>query len=425
MDTEAERSVGGFIRTLSQPRAFLVALAAIGPGLLVMLADTDVGNVAVAAQAGAHWGFRLLPLLLALIPVLYIIQELTVRLGIFTRKGLAELIRERFGRTWSVIAGIGLAVVVLASLVTEFTGVAGVGELYGVSRNLSVSLAGAVLLAIVATGTYRRIEFITLWIGLFQLAFFLVAATARPGMHRVAHEMVDIPFSNGAFWLLVAAVIGACFNPWMMFYQQSAVVDKRLGQHQYTVSRIETAVGAVLTQLLTAAVLFAAATSFGPHGFDGNLETVGDISRAMKPLLGASLGPLVFSIGVLGASMVAAVVCSLALAWGIGELCGMRRMLEHEPQRLRWFFLTYVAGTIAAGALVLFSRNLLWLAILAQVVNVFMLPLMVGFLIALAATCLPHPLRIRGRYLWLTVCLAVVTCGCGLFGGLQRIFGGS
>jgi Mn2+/Fe2+ NRAMP family transporter len=386
-----------------------------------MLADTDVGNVAVAAQAGAHWGFRLLPLLLALIPALYIIQELTVRLGIFTRKGLSELIHERFGRTWSVLAGIGLAVVVLASLVTEFTGVAGVGELYGVSRNLSVSLAGAVLLAIVTTGTYRRIEFITLWIGLFQLAFFAVAATAHPSMHRVAHEMIDIPFGNGAFWLLVAAIIGACFNPWMMFYQQSAVVDKRLGQDQYTVSRIETAVGAVITQLLTAAVLLAAATSFGPHGFDGSLKTVGDISRAMKPLLGPLLGPLVFSVGVLGASMVAAVVCSLALAWGIGELCGMRRMLEHEPKRLRWFFLIYAAGVIAAGALVLFSPNLLWLAILAQVANVFMLPLVVGFLIALAATCLPDRFRLRGRYLWLTVGLAIVTCGCGLFGGIRGI----
>src|SRR6516165_8291363 len=111
----------------SKPRTLLVALAAIGPGLLVMLADADVGNVATSAQAGAHWGFRLLPLLLALIPVLYVIQELTVRLGIFTRRGLSELVRERFGRTWSVIAGVGLVSVVIASLVTEFTGVGGVG----------------------------------------------------------------------------------------------------------------------------------------------------------------------------------------------------------------------------------------------------------------------------------------------------------
>ena len=408
---------------ISKPRTLLVALAAIGPGLLVMLADADVGNVATSAQAGAHWGFRLLPLLLALIPVLYVIQELTVRLGIFTRRGLGELVRERFGRTWSVIAGVGLVTVVLASLVTEFTGVAGVGELYGVSRYLCVPLAGAVLLGIVATGSYRRIEYVTLWIGLFQFAFILVAATARPDIHRVTHEMLDLPLGNGAFWFLGAAIIGACFNPWMMFYQQSAVVDKQLTQRDYRVSRIETAVGAVVAQLLTAAVLFAAAATFGPQGFNGTLETVGDISEAMKPLLGASTGPLVFSAGVLGASIVAAVVCSLAMAWGIGELCGLRRSLEHEPQRLRWFFLIYVAGTLATAALVLLSPNLLWLAILAQVVNVFMLPLVVGFLIILAATCLPNRYRLRGWYLWLTIALSVATCGAGLVGAAQGTVG--
>jgi Mn2+/Fe2+ NRAMP family transporter len=379
-----------------------------------MLADCDVGNVATSAQAGAHWGFRLLPLLIALIPVLYVIQELTVRLGIFAGRGLGELVRERFGPTWSVITTAGLITVVLASLVTEFTGVAGVGELYGVRRYLSVSLAVAALLAIVATCAYRRIERITLWIGLFQGAFFVVAATAHPAAHRVMHEMTDPPLRNHTFLFLGAALIGACFNPWMMFYQQSAVVDKGLSASDYTGARIETGVGAVVAQLLTAAVLYAAATTFGPLGFDGSLETVGDISESMKPLLGATLGPLVFSAGVLGASMVAAVVCSLALAWGIGELCGVHRALETHPQRVRWFRLTYVAGTIAAAALVLLSPNLLYLNILSQVTNVFMLPLIVGFVIILAATCLPQRRRLRGPYLWLTVCLCALTCGAGL-----------
>jgi Mn2+/Fe2+ NRAMP family transporter len=404
-------------------RSFLLALAALGPGLLVMLADTDAGNVGTAAQAGARWGFRLLPLVLVLIPALYIFQELTVRLGIFTSRGLGELVREQFGRTWSVIAGIGLVFVVLASLVTEFTGVAGVGELYGVPRGFCVPLAGAALVAIAATGTYRRVEYITLWIGMFQLAFFAVAVTARPGVHRIVHEMTDIPLGKSGFWYLGAALIGATFNPWMMFYQQSAVADKKLRAEDYRLSRGETAFGAVLTQLLTAAVLFAAATSFGPGGFDGNLETVGDISIAMKPLLGPSLGPLVFSIGVLGASMVAAVVCSLAMAWGIGELCGLRRSLEHHPHRLRWFFVIYVAGLIAAAALVLLSPDLLWLNILAQVVNVFMLPLVVGYLIILAIVCLPNPLRLRGWYLWLTIALSVATCGAGLVGAAQGTLG--
>ena len=400
--------------SLARPSALVRTLAIVGPGILVMLADCDVGNVATSAQAGAHWGFRLLPLLIALIPVLYVIQELTVRLGIFAGRGLGELVRQRFGPTWSAITAVGLLTVVLASLVTEFTGVAGVGELYGVSRYISVPLAGAALLAIVMTGTYRRIERITLWIGLFQGAFFVVAATAHPAAHRVVHEITDVPLHNHAFLFLGAALIGACFNPWMMFYQQSAVVDKGLNASDYKVARIETLVGAVVAQLLTAAVLYAAATTFGPLGFDGSLETVGDIGESMKPLLGAALGPLVFSVGVLGASMVAAVVCSLALAWGIGELCGVHRALETHPRRVKWYLLIYVAGTVAAALLVLLSPNLLYLNILAQVTNVFMLPLVVGFVIVLAATCLPRRYRLRGPYLWVAVCLCVLTCGAGV-----------
>ena len=389
-----------------------------------MLADADVGNVVTAAKAGAAFGFRLLPLLVVLVPVLYVIQELTLRVGILTRRGLGELVSERFGGGWSVIAAVGLIMAVLASLVTEFTGVAGVGELYGVSRTIGVPLAGGVLLAIVATGTYRRIEFLTLWIGLFQLAFIAVAVSARPDPRRVVYEMTDFPIGNHAFLFLAAAIIGACLNPWMMFYQQSAVVDKGLRLRDLKVSRVETAVGALIAQLLTGAVLFAVATSLGASGSDGTLETVGAISVTTKPLLGPTLGPLVFSVGVLGASMVAAVVCSLSLAWGIGELCGLRRSLEREPRRLRWFFLIYVAGVVSAAALVLLSPNLIWLNILAQVVNVFLLPVVLAFLIVLAAICLPRRLRLRGWYLGLTICLTVVTCGFGLLGALLGMFGG-
>lgn len=394
------------------------ALAALGPGLLVMLADADVGNVATSAQAGARWGFRLLPLLLALIPVLYVIQELAVRLGIGTGQGLGELIRSRFGRGWSLLAGTGLMVVVLASLVTEFTGVAGIGALYGLPRYASVPAAAAALLAIVATGSYRRIEHITLWIGGFQLGFFAVAAGAHPSLHRLAQEVTALPPHAAGFWFLAAAIIGACFNPWMMFYQQSAVADKRLGSAQLGLSRAETALGAVVAQSLTAAVLIAAATRFGAAGFQGPLATIGDIGAAMQPLFGRSLGLAVFSAGVLGASMVAGVVCSLALAWGLGELCGLRRALEAAPRRLPWFFLLYAAGTLAAAGLVLGCPDLLWLNIAAQVANVFLLPLVVAGMIVLAATALPVPLRLRGWYLGLTVTLAALTCGAGLIGAV-------
>src|SRR5271166_4494136 len=138
----------------AQPRIQLQAairwIAVGGPGLLVMLADTDAGNVVTAAQAGAQWGYRLLPLLLLLAPLLYMVQELAVRLGLYTGRGHGELIRDQFGIGWAWLSTAGLAAATIGSLITEFGGVAGIGELYGLSRGLTLPLAAMALLAIVA-----------------------------------------------------------------------------------------------------------------------------------------------------------------------------------------------------------------------------------------------------------------------------------
>ena len=206
----------------------LLSVGVWGPGLLVMLADTDAGNVVTAAQAGARWSYRLLPLVLLLTPMLYMVQELTVRLGIHTGRGYGELILERFGTGWAWLSIAGLTVATIGSLVTEFTGVAGIGELFGLSRSMTLPLATMALLAIVATGSYRRVERAALVIGMFELAFFIVAWVARPDLDMLAKEAIDLPLANPDFLYLAAAIVGAVFNPWMIFYQQSAIVDKRI-----------------------------------------------------------------------------------------------------------------------------------------------------------------------------------------------------
>ena len=148
------------------PPPFLAFIAGIGPGILVMLADTDAGNVVVtAAQSGAQWGYRLSPLLLGLIPVLYMVQELAVRLGIFNGSGYSELVRHHYGSGWAWVLAAPLVVAVAGSMVTEFAAVAGVGELYGVSRNLTLPMAAATLLVIVLSGSYRRVERTAILIG--------------------------------------------------------------------------------------------------------------------------------------------------------------------------------------------------------------------------------------------------------------------
>ena len=401
--------------------SFIRSIAVWGPGLLVMLADTDAGNVVTAAQGGAQWGYRLLPLILLLIPMLYMVQELTVRLGVYTGLGHGELIRVRFGRGWARLSAVGLAGAVVGSLITEFTGVAGVGELFGLSRSFTLPLTAATLLVIVANGSYKRVERAALIIGLFELAFFVVAWAARPGLTALARDAIDLPIRNRDFLFMVAAIIGATFNPWMIFYQQSATAEKKLRPGDLVPARWDTGVGAILTQCLTGAVLVAAAAAFANSSAPSNLSTVGEISGALTPVLGDWIGRIVFSAGVLGASLVAAIVSSLALAWGVGEVAGYGRSLEYRPFDGGWFYAVYAACVVGSIAVVWFSANLIWLNIAAQAFNAFLMPLVIGLLVALAVTALPGSNRLRGWYLGLIVAVCAIVSAVGIFGALRAL----
>ncbi len=396
-------------------------LAVFGPGLVVMLADTDVGSIITAGQSGVEWGYRLLLPQLVLVPILYMVQELTVRLGIFTGRGHGELIRETFGAFWAWVSAGALAIATAGALLTEFSGVAGIGELFGVSRLVTLPLAALLLLAVVLTGSYRRVERAAMLIGAFELAFFGIALAARPDLHRVAAQAIDLPVRDPGYLFLLAANIGAVIMPWMIFYQQSAVADKRLRPEHFTAARWDTAIGALVTQLVMAAVLVAAAATLDARDTGASLDTVGDLSRALTPFLGADLGRVVFAAGVLGAALVAAIVASLALAWGLGEVAGYRRSLEHHPLEATWFYAVYALCVVGGAALVALAPNLVSLSVDVQVVNALLLPLVLGFLILLAARALPPAVRLRGAWLWGVVAIATLTCLLGVWGGIGGI----
>jgi Mn2+/Fe2+ NRAMP family transporter len=396
-------------------------VAVLGPGIVVMLADTDVGSIMTAGQSGVQWGYRLLLLQVVLIPILYMVQELTVRLGIFTGRGHGELIRDTFGKFWAWVSVVGLAVATGGAILTELSGVAGVGELYGVPRIVSLGLAGVTLLLIVMTGSYRRVERAAIAVGLFEFAFFGVAWAAHPNLNEMLSQAVRMPLANKQYMYLVAANIGAVIMPWMVFYQQSAVADKRLRPEHFPAARLDTAVGAVVTQLVMAAVLVAAAATLAAHGAHPALDTVGELSAALTPFLGATVGKLVFGLGIIGAGMVAAIVSSLALAWGLGEVTGYKHSLEHRPFEARWFYGIYAFCVLAGCVVVRLSPNLVTLNIGVQVMNALLLPVVLGFLIALAIQALPPSVRLRGWYMWVVIAVATLTCALGVFGGLQGI----
>ncbi len=293
-------------------RSRLPFLAVLGPGIVVMLADTEVGSIITASQSGVAWGYRLLLLQFILIPILFVVQELTVRLGIFTGKGHGELIRDTFGKGWAWLSAGGLAVATVGALLSEFSGVAGVGELYGIPRAVTLTLAVVFLLVVAFTGSYRRVERVAIALGLFELVFFVIAFVSRPDVDQIAAQTFQPALGNPGYLYLVAANIGAVIMPWMIFYQQSAVADKRLTPADFKYARWDTAIGAVVTQLVMAAVLISTAATIGRHNPNASLDTVGDITAALTPYLGVAMGKLVFGAGVLGAGLVAAIVARRA-----------------------------------------------------------------------------------------------------------------
>ncbi len=396
--------------------------AVFGPGLVVMLADTDVGSIITAGQSGVQWGYKLLLPQFILMPVLYVVQELTVRLGIFTGKGHGELIREAFGPGWAWFSASGLAVATIGALLTEFSGVAGVGDLFGIPHYVSLPLAAAALLGIVVTGSYRRVERVAIAVGLFELAFFFVAWAAHPDFAQMHAEALHPPVFNASYEYLVAANIGAVIMPWMVFYQQSAVADKRLGPEHFSAARWDTGVGAVVTQLVMAAVLIAAAAAIRPHTPGAALATVGQMSLAMTPYLGQEFGQVVFAFGVLGAGLVAAIVASLALAWGLGEVAGYRRSLEYHPLKAKWFYGVYAVCVIGGALAVGLVPNLVSLNIGVQVMNALLLPVVLGFLVRLAMVTLPEAQKLKGWYMWVVFAICAITCAFGVLGGIGGVF---
>jgi Mn2+/Fe2+ NRAMP family transporter len=402
--------------------SLLATIGAVwGPGLLVMLADTDAGNVVTAAQAGSVWGFRLAPVLLLLIPVLILVQDLAVRIGIYRNCGFGDLIRENFGRPGACVAAAALIAATLGSLVTEFTGIAGVGELYGASRWIILPLASATLIVVAFTGAYRRVERIALVFGLFEVAFLFVAWRSHPAASEIVRDVADQKLNDTGYLYLAAGLIGATFNPWMIFYQASAISEKRLTSDDYGAARWETVFGAILTQILTTAVLVAvAALKSGVTG--QSLVSIGQISQALTPLLGETTGRLVFSAGVVGAAMAAAIVCSLACAWGLGELFGLRHSLEREARHSLGVLSIYSAWVLGSAALVLFVSDLVWLSVGMQVLNAVLLPIVVSLLVIIAATILPQSVRIAGWRLWLTVGLVGAVSAAGLVGAAAGLW---
>jgi NRAMP (natural resistance-associated macrophage protein)-like metal ion transporter len=396
-------------------------LAVIGPGLIVMLADIEAGSVVTLAQSGAQWGYRLLFMQILLIPLMFMAQELTVRLGLCTGKGYAELVRERYGQSIAMAATAVLLLSCFGALVTEMSGLVGAGSLFGIPSWETLTLVVTLIIGMVVSGSYLVIERIAVAIGLFTVAFIVMAVKARPNAGEIAHEMWRIPFGDHAYLYLVAANLGTSIMPWTIFYQQSALINKGLNSGQLRAARIETMLGAILCQILSAAVLIASASSLSAHHHQG-LDNIAQIGEAFGTLIGP-WGKAVFAIGLSGGALVATIVVCLSAAWAMGEAVGVRHSLEQHPLEAPWFYGPF-AALLSAGALLVGSGvNLIHMSIAVAVLNAILLPSMLLLLFLLARRALPEEHRLKGFYALLVGTGLGLTAALGLYAGIVGSLG--
>ena len=383
-----------------------------------MLADTDAGSIITAAQSGAEWGYRLLLLQLILIPILYLVQELTVRLGIVTGLGHGQLIRQHFGAPWAWISVATLILSCMGALISELSGIAGVGQLLGIPAWISMTVVIAGLTLMAYTGSYLTVERIAIAIGIFELVFLAVAARAHPDPGALLDGAFHIPLRDPKYLYLVAANIGAVIMPWMVFYQQSAVVEKKLGIGDLPAARADTAIGAVVTQLIMAAVLIATAATLGRSGRSESLGTVQQIAEAITPYLGRRIGTTMFALGMIGAALVATIVVTLTAARTLGEIMGFKHSLEFHPREAPWFYGIYTVALSLGGLLIASGANLVKISVGVQVMNALLLPIVLGFLYLLGRRALPERHRLKGVRAFIAAAVIGTTAVFGVYAGL-------
>ena len=389
-------------------------LKVLGPGFIVMIADMDAGSVTTAGVSGAQWGYKLIPLQILLIPILYLIQSMTSRLGCVTRKGHGELIKEYYGNKWAAFATVTLFLVVFSALITEFSGIAASGEIFGIPKVFSVGVSFLILLFVVFTGSYRRAENIALIFSLTGFVFIPAAIFAHPDYHQLVFKglLGSQPLGNKDYIWLIAANAGAVIMPWMIYYQQSATVDKNLCKKDVKLAETDTLIGSIATQVLMIAVIvMTAATLHKAHIVPSTAKAIG---RSLIPLAGKYAGAL-FAVGLYSSSLLAAFVVSMAFTWAAGETWGYKHSLNHRFSEAKLFYFIYIALIFISAMIVLIPGiPLVTIMVDVEAFNGFILPIVLGFLIALAGSK-----RILGEYAYSKKSIAVV----GILGFVMVILG--
>jgi NRAMP (natural resistance-associated macrophage protein)-like metal ion transporter len=364
-----------FIKTLK------IYLLLAGPGIIVMVADNDAGGITTYTATGAKFGFNLIWFLILLGPIAYIVQEMTVRLGAVTKRGHAEAIFDAFGTFWGWFSLGDLLLVNWLTLITEFIGMTAAMAIFGVPPIITVVIVVLLLIFMVFQGRYWTWEKIVLLFCFLNLIYVPAAFFVNPSWGTVLGKglIPNLPggFSGDLFFFLMAN-IGTTIAPWMVFFQQSSVVDKGMKEKDIPWGKFDTMVGAIFTIIVAVFCIVLAGTVL----YGTNINSAAEAAKALMPI--NQYAGTFLAIGLFDAGLLGAVCISLASSWAFGEVWGWAHSLNNKVKEAPWFYALYLFILITAGIVVLIpNAPLVLITLFVQVIAVTLLPAALVFLIIL------------------------------------------
>lgn len=353
--------------------SLLIFLSVLGPGIITGSVDNDAGGITTYSLAGANYGYHLLWTLFPAFIVLVVVQEMNARMGIVTGKGLADLIRENFGVKITFFIFLGLIVADIGNTATEFAGVAGSLQIFGISKYITVPIAAVAVWFLVVKGTYKSTEKLFLIFSVFLLSYIASAVMAHPDWHAIGSALVQphIQF-NQDYISTVIGIVGTTIAPWMQFYMQSAVIEKGIKIEKYKYEFWDVVVGSVITVVVAFFIIVACGATLYKNGV--TINEAKDAALALKPLAG-NLASAIFAFGLFIASIFSATILPLATAFYICEAfgfeAGIDKKLNEAPQ-----FYTLFTSIILIGVFIILLPNapLIQITFWTQVVNGILLP---------------------------------------------------
>ncbi len=376
------RGAHGVRRTVARRKRLLAFLALLGPGMITANAGNDAGGIATFASVGAEFGYTLLWIFIPITVSLGIVQEMCARLGAVTGKGLADLVRERFGVRWTALIMLALLIANAGVTVSEFVGIGAATELLGVPRFASVPIAAVMIWWLVVKGSYQRVERAFLLMSLVFLGYIVSAFLSHPDWGAVAIGLVKPTFKiEQTFLFTFVAVVGTTISPYMQVYVQSSVVDKGVALEDYRDTKTDVWIGTLFSNVVVFFIVVSTAATLYKAGV--HISSAADAALALSPLAGKYAETL-FAIGLFGASMLAAGVLPLATAYSISEALGFEKGVSRSFKEAPIFIGTFTF-LVAVGAAIAVIPNLplIKVLLLTQVINGLLLPVVLFALLRL------------------------------------------